>query len=152
MATYWVKELTAYSIWLLSSLKCSPHLPSPGLEKPCCKKECGDKRGVIQGLAAERQLVVKGAALGLTGEWKYRDVAREIRNEKKKAGKQIRRTRKTRWEKNRTIRKTEKEKNGKKRKPQKNESIKYKKEEKVTVDIENVQNSLVIKINYFLLN
>lgn len=63
---------------ILSSFACGPlPRPPPGLEKPCCKKECGDKRGEIQGLVAETQLVVKGAALGLTGEWKYRDMARE---------------------------------------------------------------------------
>lgn len=53
----------------LSSFACGP-LPRdpPGLEKPCYKRECGDKRKVIRGLAPERQLVVKGAALGLAGE------------------------------------------------------------------------------------
>lgn len=53
----------------LPSFACGP-LPRgpPGLEKPCYKRECGDKRKVIQGLAADRQLVVKVAALGLTGE------------------------------------------------------------------------------------
>lgn len=58
------------------------------MEKPCLKKEWGDKRVVIQGLTAERQLVVKGAALGLTRELNRRDMihlmAKEIKNKKKK--------------------------------------------------------------------
>lgn len=58
------------------------------MEKPCLKKEWGDERVVIQGLTAERQLVAKGAALGLTRELKCRDMihlmTKEIRKKKKK--------------------------------------------------------------------
>lgn len=73
---------------MLSSFPCGPLLRGfPGMDKTCLKKEWGDKRVVIQGLTAERQLVVKGAALGQTRELKRRDtiylMEKEIRNGKK---------------------------------------------------------------------
>lgn len=73
---------------MLSSFPCGTLLRGfPGMDKTCLKKEWGDKRVVIQGLTAERQLVVKGAALGQTRELKRRDtiylMEKEIRNGKK---------------------------------------------------------------------
>jgi len=123
-------DVIAFLPEMLSSCACGP-LPKgfPGLEK-----ECGAKRGAIQGLVTERQLVVKVIALGLIGECKYRDLAREKRNEKKKSLEN--RYAEQRKHNEKRIGLPGKKK---KKKPAK-ESLKYKIEERVTVDTEKCLN------------
>lgn len=87
MATYWVKELAAYSMWLLSSLKCAPHLlvdispgAAQGWRNPAVRKSVETKEEGDSGFSGR-----KTAAPGLKEEWKYRDMAREMRSEKKES-------------------------------------------------------------------